>query len=73
MGSSGGTIWSQAEDAEEDLGVQFEVLNERSLYHGNLSWLVWQRRGRRGGGEGRGTADKLERELFSPSYDDSPL
>jgi hypothetical protein len=70
MGSSGGTIWSQAEDAEEELGVQFEVLNERNLYHGNLSWLVWKRRG---SGEGMGTADRLERELFSPSYDDSPL
>ena len=40
-----GVIWGNdlvTEYAEGDLGVHFEMLNQRSLHHGNLSRLIWQ-------------------------------
>jgi hypothetical protein len=39
-----GFIWWHnlvAEDAESDLGIQFKVLDERSLDDSNLPWFIW--------------------------------
>lgn len=40
-----GVVWGYylvAKDAEGDLGVQFEVLDQRSLHDRNFPWFIWQ-------------------------------